>query len=92
MSVEATGTGTISTPARPVAATTSGSTAPGGGNFTQVQATFSVADPFYQLAKVYINGVELLPSNNQWLTTNGVPAPSIHSRCQSSKNSSDQRR
>ncbi len=78
MSVQATGTGAggnpISTPARPVAATTSGSTAPGGGNFTQVQATFSVADPFYQLAKVYINGVELLPSNNQWLTTNGVPA------------------
>jgi hypothetical protein len=79
LSVQATGTGAfgnpIITPARPVYATTPGSRTPSVGNLTQVQVTFSASDPFYQLAKVYINGTELLRNtNNQWQTTGGVPA------------------
>jgi len=77
MSVQATGTGAhgnpIITPARSISATTSGLTSPAGGNLTLIQATFSVVDPYYQLAKVYINGTELFSTNN-WNTTNGVPA------------------
>ncbi len=77
MSVQAVGTGAsgnpIITPARPVYATTAGTTPTNGGTFTQVQATFSVSDPYYQLAKVYINGTGLFETNT-WLTTNGVPA------------------
>jgi hypothetical protein len=79
MSVQATGTGAfgnpIITPARPICATTPGSRTPSVGNLTQVQATFSASDPFYQLAKVSINGTELLRNvNNQWQTTGGIPA------------------
>ena len=78
LSVQATGSGAggnpIITPARPIAISTPGSPPANGGNFTQVQATFSAADPFYQLGQVLINGIQLLPTNNQWLTTNGVPA------------------
>ncbi|MBL9137602.1 MAG: fibronectin type III domain-containing protein [Verrucomicrobiales bacterium] len=77
MSVSAVGTGAggnpILTPARPVSATTTGSAATRAGDLTLIQATFSAADPYYQLAKVYINGTELSPVNGQWLA-NGVPA------------------
>jgi hypothetical protein len=76
MSVQATGTANgnpIVTPARPVSATTSGSTTPATGNLTQIQVTFNATDPFYQLDEVYINGTALFSTNN-WNTTNGTPA------------------
>jgi len=63
----------VTTPFRPVTATTLGLPTPSAGDFTQVQVTFSTADPYYQLGKVYINNIELLPVNGQWLA-NGVPA------------------
>ena len=77
MSVQATGTGAfgnpIITPARPVSATTLGSAAASGGDLTQVQVTFNAADPFYQVAKVYINSTEMLRTNGQWYAAGGVP-------------------
>jgi hypothetical protein len=78
MSVQALGLGAggnpIITPARPVLATTLGTNAVAGGNFAQAQVTFSVADPYFQIGRVFINGTELVSTNNQWLTTNNVPA------------------
>jgi hypothetical protein len=77
MTVQATGftNGTaLITPARPVAASTLGTRTCANGNLTLVQSTFSVADPFYQVARVYIQGIELLrTADGQWLT-HGVPA------------------
>jgi hypothetical protein len=77
MAVQSLGTGAggnpVLTPSRPISSTTLGLPAPSAGEFTQVQVTFSTADPYYQLGKVYINNIELLPVNGQWLA-NGVPA------------------
>lgn len=78
MTVQATGTAAngnpLKTPARPVTATTPGARSETSGTLTRVQATFSVADPFYQIARVYIHGVELLrTAGGQWLNA-GVPA------------------
>jgi hypothetical protein len=78
ISVRALGSGAhgnaVVTPGRAVVALTSGTTLQSTGAFTQVQATFNVADPYYQVQDVYINSVKLIRTNNQWLTTNEVPA------------------
>ncbi|NCC51775.1 MAG: fibronectin type III domain-containing protein [Spartobacteria bacterium] len=78
ISVQAMGTGAygnaVITPGRTVVALTAGETAARTGAFTQVQATFNAADPYYQVKGVRINGMDLIQTNDQWLTTNDVPA------------------
>lgn len=81
VSVQALGTAhgnPIITPARPVSATTTGTNTTINNGTIPIQVTFSVADPYYQLGTVYLNGIQLFRTNSvnssPWETTNGQNA------------------